>query len=442
MPSLPVPVPAPALPSGFRRLVLAQALSALADHALLILAIARMLELAAPAWAPPLLKLGFTAAYVLLAPLVGVLADALPKARLMAGSHALKALGAALLLAGTSAWGPLLAYALAGLGAALYSPAKYGLVAESVAPAGLVRANGWLEASTVCAALLGAGLGGLLISPQGPGQAPLLQALGERLAGLLPGCGASCADPAASLLWPALGLLLLLYAGAGLAHCGLPQPMPGAGRPRRRRSAQLLRGFACDGQRLWRDPEARLALGATALSWAVGAALQFLVLRWGQEQLDLGLDAAAGLQGVVALGVVAGAVLAGRCIPLERSTRVLPAGLLLAGLLPALCWIEQPWAGLPLLLAVGLLAGVLVVPMNALLQARGQLLLSAGRTVAVQNFGENLGMLLMLGGYSAAAALGASVAGLALGLALLVLSGLLVLMRQPAARPVGPGARG
>lgn len=429
-----------ALPRGFRRLVLAQALSALADHALLILAIARMVELAAPAWAPPLLKLGFTAAYVLLAPLVGVLADALPKARLMAASNALKALGAALLLAGDSAWGPLLAYALAGLGAALYSPAKYGLVAECVAPAGLVRANGWLEASTVCAALLGAGLGGLLISPQGPGQAVALQALGEALAALLPGSGAASGVAGASGLWAALGLVLLLYLGAGLANLGLPRPRQAANRPRR--ATRLLRGFACDSLRLWRDPEARLALGATGLSWAVGAALQFLVLRWGQERLGLGLDAAAGLQGVVALGVVAGAVLAGRGIPLARSTAVLPAGLLLAGLLPALCWIGQPLAGLPLLAAVGVLAGLLVVPMNALLQARGQVLLSAGRTVAVQNFGENLGMLLMLGAYSAAAAAGASLAELVIGLSLLVLAGLLALMRQPAARPARRAGQG
>lgn len=415
------------LPRGFRRLLLAQALSALADHALLIVAIARLAELGAAAWLAPLLKFGFTAAYVLLAPLAGALADASAKPRVMRRAQALKLAGVAALCAAGSAPGVLAAYALAGLGAALHSPAKYGWVSESTPPPALVRANGWLEAGVVVAALAGAVLGGLLL-----------------------GLGGGAGGPEASALGPALGLLLALQALALLAHAGLPDPPGVAARPRARPApGRLLRRFRADTRRLARDPQASTALAVTALAWGAGGALQFLVLRWGQERLGLGLDGAAALQGLVGLGVILGAVAAGRAVTLQATPRLLPLGLLLGALPTLMVAVEGLALGLPLLVAVGALAGLLIVPMNALLQARGRSRPGPGRTVAVQNGAENLGMALALALSSAATAAGLGLKAQVLGLGLLLVLGVAGLMRRarphpgriPAALPA-PAARG
>lgn len=388
-------------PRGFHVLIAAQFCSALADNALLIVAIALLATLQMPGWWAPLLKFSFTIAYVVLAPGVGVLADRWPKARMMMAMNALKVVGVALLLAQGH---PLLAMAVVGVGAAAYAPAKYGLVTELVGPRLLVAANGWIEVSTVCAVLLGTVLGGVLVSP-------LLKVLA---AAWLPG------QPAPAL---ALWLLLGLYGLAALLNLWVPDS---GARYRRARMHPLAlwRGHWRANRRLWADAEGGLSMSVTTLFWGAAAVLQFAVLRWAGEVLGLPLDCAAYLQGAVAVGIVAGAALAGRWVPLARATRVLPLGVLLGLLVPVVVLVRSAWVALPLLLLVGALGGALVVPLNALLQHRGHELLSAGRSIAVQNFNENASVLVMLAVYAALLAAEWDVrtlmAGLGAGVALCV----------------------
>jgi LPLT family lysophospholipid transporter-like MFS transporter len=411
------------VPHGFPALIAAQFVSGLADHALLIVTIARLGELGAPLWWAPALKLGFTLAYVLLAPWVGALADAAPKPRVMLAANAVKAGACALLALGGDA---MLAFALAGIGAAVYSPAKYGLITELVPPARLVAANGWIEVATVGAALLGTVLGGALAAPWLLTAVPWALPLAE----------------AGTRLVPGLVAVLALYGLAALLNLAIPDS--GARYPRGAvGAAATLRRFAADNRRLWADAAGRVSLAVTTLFWGVGATLQFVVLRWGQESLGLGLHEAAGLQVAVAAGVIGGAAAAGAWLPLARATRVLPLGVAMGLLVPGLAAIEGAAAALPLLALVGGCAGFFVVPMNALLQHRGHQLLGAGRSIAVQNFNENLGVLALLALYAALSAAGLALDTLIWGLGGLVAVTTLLIARRPAptARPTVPTAQ-
>jgi MFS family permease len=401
---VPAALPSQPLPAGFHRLIAAQFFSALADNALLIVAIALLQLQGQPAWWAPMLKFMATLSYVLLAPLVGPLADAVPKARLMAWMNGLKALA----LLGLMANGhPLLCFAVLGAGASAYAPAKYGLATELVPPDQLVRANAWIEVSVVCAVLLGTGLGGLLVSDAARQAGIALWALGH------------AAPPHA--LWSCLAALLLLYGAAGALNLGLPDS--GARyAPASRQAGQLCRQFGQANAVLWRDREGGLSLAVTTLFWGVGAVLQFAVLRWAAERLNLPLSLGASLQAAVALGVVVGASWAGRAIALGQALRVLPVGLVLGGLIALATLVHQLAVALAMLALVGAVGGVLVVPMNALLQHRGLQLLTAGRSIAVQNFNENLSMLLMLGAYAALLSLGVSIYMLMVGLGLTVMA--------------------
>lgn len=396
------------MPPGLHLLIAAQFTSALADNALLIVAIARLQQQGLPAWWAPLLKFSFTIAYVVLAPLVGPLADAGPKARLMMAMNALKVVGVVALLAGLN---PLAAYGLIGVAAAAYAPAKYGLLTELVPPGQLVRANGWIEVSTVCAILFGALLGGALVSSIAAGWVQQV----------LPGVAA---------LDLAAALLLGVYALAGLLNLGIPassvrhRRQPGSPRA-------LWRGFARAQRRLWRDAEGGMSMSVTTLFWGAAAVLQFALLQWAVDALGLSLGQGVGLQAVVAVGIIVGAALAGRWVPLRRAARVLPLGIAMGLAVPVVGWVTHwPWA-VPLLLLVGTLGGALLVPLNALLQHRGQTLLSAGRSIGVQNANENLGVLLMLGLYAALVGLHIDVRALITGLGLTVATAMTVLtLRQ------------
>lgn len=386
-------LPARRFPPGFRWLIAAQFASALADNALLIVTIALLQEQGWPGWRAPLLKFGFTLSYVLLAPFVGPLADSFAKARLMACMNAVKALGVLALLNGTQ---PALAFAVVGFGAAAYAPCKYGLITELVPMARLVAANGWLEVSVVCAALLGTVLGGALVSPWLLG-AGWVQATRQALA-----AWPLVADQGA--LVTSLALLLALYGVAGLFNFGVPDS--GARYPASRlHPAALLRGFWRDHMTLWRDRDGGLSLAVTTIFWGVGATLQFAVLRWAVDELKLTLDQAAYLQAAVAVGVVAGAAIAGRLVPLSKARRMLPAGVVLGLMMPAVASAGHLGLAVPLLTVVGIVGGLMVVPLNALLQHRGHQLLSAGRSIAVQGCSENASILAMLAGYAALIAL-------------------------------------
>lgn len=371
------------MPRGFHWLIAAQFFSALADNALLIVTIALLQAQGEAGWWAPMLKFGFTLAYVLLAPGLGDLADAFPKAKLMAWMNAVKWLGAGALLLAVH---PVLAFAVVGLGAAAYAPAKYGLITELVPARQLVVANGWIEVSVVMAALLGTGLGGLLLSPFWLDSKPASW-LEQAMAGLQ---GTVAVPLSASLV-----AILMLYMLAALLNFRVPDS--GARYPQASvRPAPLVREFAKANRTLWRDAQGGLSLAVTTLFWGVAATLQFIILRWGQDVLGLPLNQAAYLQAATAIGVVLGAILAGRFVPLHKAHRMMGAGVLLGLLMPVVASVSSlAWAAAWLVLA-GALGGLMVVPLNALLQHRGHVLLSAGRSIAVQGFNENASVLLML----------------------------------------------
>ncbi|MFK7963690.1 MAG: lysophospholipid transporter LplT [Burkholderiaceae bacterium] len=368
---------------GFYWIMAAQFVSSLADNALLIAAIAMLVEMLAPAWTTPLLKLFFTISYVLLAPFVGALADSMPKGRVMLISNFIKVGGCLLMF---STIHPLLAYAVVGFGAAAYSPAKYGILTELLPPEKLVAANGWIEGTTVSSIILGAVAGGALIS----------QTVSSWLLALdfpLIDTGINTPSEAALVV---IALIYVLAAGLNLKI-----PDTGARYPRQlRHPFKLIRAFARANVVLWGDKLGQISLSITTLFWGAGATLQFIVLDWARESLGLPLSQAALLQGIVAVGIAVGAVAAARFISLKRSLRVLPFGIALGLVIPAMTLVESTAIAYTLLVVVGGLAGYFVVPMNALLQHRGYVRLSAGHSIAVQNFNENLNILVMLGAYA------------------------------------------
>ncbi len=370
------------MPTGFYLIIAAQFVSALADNALLIVSIALLSEQGLPAWWAPMLKFVFTISYVVLAPFVGPLADAFPKALLMAWMNGVKILGVVALLLG---FNPLVAFAIAGLGATAYAPAKYGLITEIVGPDLLVKANGWLETSVVCAALLGAVLGGVLVNTS------VIAALN----GLLRVDSLVAMSP----IYTSLLVLLMIYGAASLLNLGIPHS--GVRYPASTLHPLLLiKDFWRANLLLWRDAQGGLSLAVTTIFWGLGATLQFIVLKWSADVLALPLEQSAYLQTAVAVGVVVGAGIAGRWIPLRHAKRVLPAGILMGLLITVIAHVQVVSAALLFLALIGVVGGILVVPLNALLQHRGFVLLSAGRSVAVQGFNENLSVLCMLGVYA------------------------------------------
>ncbi len=379
---------------GFYTVMAAQFFSSLADNALLIAAIALLVDLHGPAWMTPLLKFFFTVSYVVLAAFVGAFADSMPKGKVMFVTNAVKLCGCALMffydyfaLLGISTHLVVLAsYAVVGLGAAAYSPAKYGILTEMLPPRQLVIANGWIEGLTVASIILGTMLGGALINPRIA--AILLSIDLPRIE-----TGIDTAPEAAILV------ISLFYLIAAVFNLRIPDT--GARYHRQTRNpVVMVKDFVECFATLWRDKLGQISLAVTTLFWGAGATLQFIVLRWAERRLNMPLDRSAMLQGMVAIGVALGAVLAGRMVPLKKSLQVLPVGVAMGFAVMSLIFVT--WMPLVyfLLILVGALAGFFVVPMNALLQHRGHLLLSAGHSIAVQNFNENLNILLMLALYA------------------------------------------
>ena len=381
---------------GFYIIMAAQFFSALADNALLIAAIAMLRDLHSPAQFEPLLKLFFTISYVALAAFVGAFADSMAKGRVMLISNTIKIGGCALLLVATLPmldllgiphyYYVLLSYGIVGLGAAAYSPAKYGILTEYLPHDKLVIANGWIEGLTVTAIILGTVLGGVLINPT---------VSGALLRVDLPGIETWIDTPAEV----AMLVISLLYLIAAVFNFYIPNTGVDH-KPLHKNPLYLIREFHHCVNLLWRDKLGQISLAVTTLFWGAGATLQFIVLKWADKALGLSLDKATILQGVVALGIAMGAVIAAKAVSLDKSVKVLPVGIAMGIVVMGMVFVTDLPVALVMMVAVGAMAGFFVVPMNALLQHRGHILMGAGHSIAVQNFNENTSILVMLAVYA------------------------------------------
>ncbi len=368
---------------GFFTIMSAQFFSSLADNALFVAAVQLLITSKAPEWQQAALVPMFALFYVILAPFVGAFADSMPKGRVMLLSNFIKVLGCLLMLFGTH---PLMAYAIVGLGAAAYSPAKYGILTELLPASQLVKANGWIEGLTIASIILGVLLGGQLV---GPVLSPMLLALDVPFI-------TTSIDTAPEA---AISVLIFLYMLAAWFNTHIPdtgveiRPMP-------RRLTTLLPDFWRCNTRLWRDKLGQISLASTTLIWGVAGNLKFIVLAWAGVALGYTVTQASALQGVVAIGMAVGAVVASMRMKLEDGPRVITLGIGMGLLIIMLIFITNVWVAAPFLILLGALGGFLVVPMNALLQHRGHNLMGAGRSIAVQNFNEQACILLLGAGYS------------------------------------------
>jgi len=386
---------------GFYVIMAAQFFSSLADNALLIAAIALLRDVEAPAWMTPMLKLFFVFSYVALAAFVGAFADSFPKARVMFITNLIKIGGCLMMFLGAH---PLLSYAIVGLGAAAYSPAKYGIVTELLPPDKLVAANGWIEGLTVTSIIFGFLIGGLLIEKN-----VSLWLLARDMPGLETGIDLPAEAAIAVIVWLyVIAAAINLRIGDTGARYAKQHVHPW----------KLMVGFVHCSTVLWRDKLGQISLAVTTLFWGAGATLQFIVLKWAETVLGMELARAAILQAVVAVGITIGAVYAAATVSLQKAMKVLPVGIAMGIIVAATAFYDPAMAprgalrvgtlnasyfmliACAILVLIGMLAGYFVVPMNALLQHRGHVLLSAGHSIAVQNFNENLSILVMLSLYA------------------------------------------
>jgi MFS family permease len=368
---------------GFSTIMSAQFFSSLADNALFVAAVELLRMGGSPEWQRAALVPMFALFYVLLAPFVGAFADALPKGRVMFVANSIKVVGCLMMLFGSH---PLLSYAVVGLGAAAYSPAKYGILTELLPPSQLVKANGWIEGLTISSIILGVLLGGQLIAPHIAGPLLALDVPGLDLA----------IDTAPDA---AIAAIVFLYVAAALFNLWIPRTEAPL-QLFRRDLRFLVRDFADCNTRLWNDKLGQISLATTTLFWGVAGNLRYIVLAWAAAALGYGTTQASSLVGVVAIGTAVGAVVASVAMKLDGATRVIPLGTVMGVLVIGMVFIDTLWVAVPFLVMVGALGGFLVVPMNALLQHRGHNLMGAGRSIAVQNFNEQA-CILGLGAFYA-----------------------------------------
>uniref|UniRef100_E6QHE3 Major facilitator superfamily (MFS_1) transporter n=1 Tax=mine drainage metagenome TaxID=410659 RepID=E6QHE3_9ZZZZ len=348
---------------SFYLILIAQFFSALADNALLFAAIALLKLMSAPQWHEPLLREFFVVAYILLAPFVGALADAYPKGRVMLLSNTIKLAGCMAMLLGIP---PLYAYAIVGTGAAAYSPAKYGILTEILPPGLLVTANSWMEGSTVVAIILGFIAGGVL----------------------------SSVDPFFAIKMIVGFYLIAAFFNLFIPHVPIDHKLP------KRNPAFVLHDFWHVFKLLWKDEQGKVSLAVTTLFWGVGATLQFVVIGWSSQVLDFSVKESGYLMAIVAFGIAVGSLLAARFIKLEHAIKSLPAGIMMGLLVVSISFMGSWKIASIALFFIGALGGFFVVPLNALLQHRGHVLMGAGHSIAVQNFNENIGILILLGCYA------------------------------------------
>jgi len=379
---------------GFYTIMAAQFFSSLADNALFIAAVELLKSSRAAPWQAAALVPMFALFYVVLAPFVGAFADAKPKGQVMFYSNAIKVVGCLMMLFGSH---PLLAYAIVGLGAAAYSPAKYGILTELLPASQLVKANGWIEGLTIASIILGILLGGQLVG----------HAVSTRMLSFdLPffDTGIDTAPEAA------ISLVILVYAIAAWFNTRIP--LTGVEmRPIPKNPLELVPDFwSCNG-RLWNDRLGQISLASTTLIWGVTGNLRYIMLAWSAVALGYSTTQASALSGVVALGTAIGAVIASMRMRLDHAPRVIRLGIVLGLLIILMNFIGNVWLAVPFLIGMGALAGFLVVPMNALLQHRGHNLMGAGRSIAVQNFNEQACILGLGAFYSLSAGMGMSAFG-------------------------------
>ncbi|NBT91200.1 MAG: lysophospholipid transporter LplT [Betaproteobacteria bacterium] len=376
---------------GFFTIMAAQFLSSLADNALFVGAVQLLRGAQAPEWQQAALVPMFALFYVVLAPFVGAFADAYPKGKVMLVSNGIKIAGCAMMLFGGH---PLLAYAVVGLGAAAYSPAKYGILTELLPASQLVSANGWIEGLTIASIILGVFIDtGIDTAPQ----------------------AAICG-------------LVVLYLLAAWFNTRIPDTGVEM-RPLPRNLWTLLPDFWHCNMQLWRDRLGQISLGTTTLFWGVSGNLRYIVLAWAAVALGYSVTQASALVGVVALGTALGAVVASMRVRLEHAIGVLPLGIAMGLLVVLMNFISNVWVAAPFLILLGALGGFLVVPMNALLQHRGHNLMGAGRSIAVQNFNEQACILLLGGLYSLSTSMGVSAFG-AISVFGLLVAGCMALIRR------------
>ena len=357
--------------TGFYTIMAAQFFSSLADNALFVAAIELLKSDGAPEWQRAALVPMFALFYVVFAPFVGAFADLLPKGRVMFLSNSLKVVGCLMMLFGVH---PLLAYTVVGMGAAAYSPAKYGILTELLPPSQLVKANGWIEGLTIGSIILGVLLGGQLVGHRVADQLLKLD---------LPNIQTGIDTPPEA----AIVVIVMLYIIA--AGYNLFIPLTGARMlPFPDKPMELLTDFWRCNKVLWRDKLGQISLATTTLFWGVSGNLRYIVLAWAAAALGYGTTQASSLVGVVAIGTAIGAVIASSRVRLDQATSVIPLAVVMGFLVVLLIFIRNVWIAAPFLILLGGIGGYLVVPMNALLQHRGHNLMGAGRSIAVQNFNE------------------------------------------------------
>ena len=391
---------------GMIAVLAAQFLSALADNALLFGALALLRSDHYPAWTAPLLQEFFVGAYIMLATFVGPFADSLPKGRVMLIANALKLAGALGMCLGLN---PFLAYGLVGVGAAAYSPAKYGILSELTSADQLVKANSLMESSTIAAILAGAIAGGTL------------------------------ADWSVTA---ALVVVTACYGAAAVANLLIPR-LPPAHRLETVSLSAIVRDFLGAVRTLVRLPDTRFSMIGTSLFWGAGSTMRFLLVAWVPVALGITSNRMpAFLNAAVAVGIVAGAALAAKFVTLEKAQRALPAGVLIGAAVCAMSFTSSLPAAFALMAVVGACGGFFVVPLNALLQERGHASVGAGHAIAVQNLAENTAMLVLIGLYTLVDRTGAPVGPTAAGFgaALSLAIGLLWLLwrNRPSLQQVVP----
>jgi MFS transporter, LPLT family, lysophospholipid transporter len=397
---------------GFFTIMAAQFFSSLADNALFVAALKLLGSVNAPEWQKGALVPMFALFYVVLAPFVGAFADAMPKGRVMLISNSIKVVGCLMMLFGSH---PLMAYAIVGLGAAAYSPAKYGILTELLPASQLVKANGWIEGLTIASIILGIFLGGRLID------APVASQL---LRIDLPFLNTGIDTPPEA----AISVLILVYLAAAWFNTRIPLtgvPM----RPVSKDIASLVPDFWQCNLRLWRDRLGQISLSTTTLFWGVSGNLRYIIFAWAAVALSYNESQASLLVGVIAIGTAIGAVVASLRMRLDQAPLVIPLGIAMGLLVILLNFITNLYLAIPFLVLLGGLGGFLVVPMNALLQHRGHNLMGAGRSIAVQNFNEQLCILCLGGLYVASTGMGLSAFG-AITLFGLTVAGFMWLIRR------------